>query len=70
MIDPLNTVFIQRAIQEQLEKAYIDDGRADPGHPFHSFYTGLFCSGKAELPPTKSVDNGEEEPALNCDRKD
>lgn len=51
MIDPLNTVKIQRAIQEQLEEAYVADGRDNPEHPMHCLYTGLFRA------PVYSVDN-------------
>ena len=51
MIDPLNTVKIQRAIQEQLDEAYVADGRDNSEHPMHGLYTGLFRA------PVYSVDN-------------
>ena len=48
MIDPLNTWKIQTAIQEQLDEAYVKDGRDDKSHPMHSLYTGLFGKPKED----------------------
>jgi len=31
----------QRERQNRLERMYMDDGRDDPKHPYHSLYTGL-----------------------------
>jgi hypothetical protein len=31
----------QRERQNRLERMYMDDGRDDPKHPYHSLFTGL-----------------------------
>lgn len=40
----------QQARQEQLDAAYIADGREDPHHPHHATYTALMA--KEQEPPS------------------
>ena len=40
MIEDCNP-FIQQAVQDKLDRAYVEDGRDNPEHPLHSLYTGL-----------------------------
>ena len=41
LMSPQEQVQAQRERQNRLERMYMDDGRDDPKHPFHSLYTGL-----------------------------
>jgi hypothetical protein len=40
-MSPQEQVQAQRERQNRLERMYMDDGRDDPKHPYHSLYTGL-----------------------------
>jgi hypothetical protein len=41
LVSPQEQVQAQRERQNRLERMYMDDGRNDPKHPYHSLYTGL-----------------------------
>jgi hypothetical protein len=40
-MDPNCNPIEQQKIQDRLEAWYVEDGRDNPEHPLHSFYTGL-----------------------------
>jgi len=41
LMSPQEQVQAQRERQNRLERMYMDDGRDNPQHPYHSLYTGL-----------------------------
>ena len=43
MTHPLHPT-VQDAVQARIEQLYIEDGRDNADHPFHSVYTGLFAT--------------------------